>query len=470
MRDSGGTPARVVIAGAGFAGLWAARRLRGKGLRTILLDRENYHTFLPLLYQVAAAELGPTEIAYPVRSILRGAPDVQFRMGNVLSVDPERRELVTDRERIGYDHLVLAMGATTHYFGVEGAEEHAFPLRSMAEAIPLRHHLLSCFERAAHETDETLRRRLLTFVIVGGGPTGVEFSGALAELMHGPLRKDYPMIDPDEVRIVLVEALERILLGMPGDLSAYARSRLADREVDVRENTFVSRVTPFGVRVEANDEAEEIAAETVVWTGGVRGAPGPADWGFPMGKQGRVLVGSTLQVQGRDDVWVAGDLAWLEQDGAPLPGVAAAAIQGGKHVADNILRVEAGEEPEPFRFEDPGMLAVIGRNAAVGDVRGRTFQGAPAWILWLAIHIVKLIGFRNRLLVLVNWAWNYVFMDRTVRLILPYVRSEPFGRDTGAASGREAGALPGADTGTGPHPEGTATDPVGPDSQPDVQR
>lgn len=434
---------RVVIVGAGFAGLWAARRLRGKGLDTILLDQENYHTFLPLLYQVAAAELGPDEIAYPVRAILRGAPDVQFRMGRVRHVELDRREVITDRERIVYDHLVLAMGATTHYFGVEGAPEHAFPLRGMSEAIPLRHHILSRFEAAAHEPDPERRRRLLTFAIVGGGPTGVEFAGALAELVHGPLCRDYPMLalggESSEVRILLLEALDRILLGMSEELSAYARSRLEDRGVEVREKAFVSKVTPTGLEL---DESEEIPAETVVWTGGVKGVEGPGAWGLPMGKQGKVRARPTLQVEDRDEVWVAGDLAWLEQDGAPLPGVAAAAIQGGKHVADNIQRVVAGQEPEPFRFSDPGMLAVIGRNAAVGDVKGRRFQGIIAWFLWLAIHLVKLIGFRNRALVLVNWAWNYLFTSRSVRLILPYARAERFRADEAEDPAGGTGRVP----------------------------
>jgi NADH:ubiquinone reductase (H+-translocating) len=410
---------RALIVGAGFAGLWAARGLRGSGLDVTLVDRENYHTFLPLLYQVAAAELGPAEIAYPVRAILRRTPEIRFRMGELQEVSTDRREIRTDRETLGYDHLVLAMGATTHFFGVEGAHRHTFPLRTLNEAIPLRHHILARFEEAALETDPAVRRRLLTFAIVGGGPTGVEFSGALAELIHGPLHRDYPSLDLGEARILLLEAMDQVLGGMPRKLSTYAIRRLRDRRVEVRLESPVARVHETGVVLA---DGEEIPSETVVWTGGVRGVDGPGAWGLPLGGQGRVRVRPTLQVEGLDDVWVAGDLAWLEEEGRPLPGVAPVAIQQGRQVAANLRRVARGLEPEPFRFRDPGMLAVVGRNAAVAHVRGRSFRGFPAWILWLVIHIAKLIGFRNRVLVLVNWAWNYLFFDRAVRLILPYAR------------------------------------------------
>lgn len=411
----------VVVVGAGFAGLAVAQRMQGKGMKVTLLDRQNYHTFLPLLYQVAAAELGPTEIAYPVRSILRNNRDVEFRMGALKSVDPQARVVITDREQIVYDHLVLAMGATTNYFGVEGAREHAFPLRRMEEAVPLRQHILTRFEKAVHAKDAEERRRLLTFTVVGGGPTGVEFSGALAELVRGPLRRDYPMLDltPDggQARIVLIEATGQVLGGMPDDLSDYALERLADRGVEVRLDSPVARVERDRVVLGGGDE---LATSTVIWTAGVQGEPGPAEWGLPMGPQGRVRVRPTLQAEGYDRIWVAGDLAWLEDDeGRPLPGVAPVALQQGSHVARNLARVTQQTPLEAFRYRDPGMLAVVGRNAAVAHVDGRSIQGFPAWVLWLVIHVAKLIGFRNRLLVLVNWAWNYLFFRRAVRLILP---------------------------------------------------
>jgi NADH:ubiquinone reductase (H+-translocating) len=437
---------RIIVVGAGFAGLWAVQRLSGAPVDVVLVDRNNYHTFLPLLYQVAAAELGPTEIAYPVRSVLRKSRNATFRMAALESVDPDRRLAVVGGETLGYDHLLLAMGATTHFFGVPGAEEHAYPLRTMDEAIPLRHHILGCFEAAAVEEDRARRRRLLTFTVVGAGPTGVEFSGALAELVHGPLRKDYPMIDMTQVRIVLVEAMDRVLQGMPGTLASYAERRLERRRVEVRLSTKVARVE--GDRVTFS-EGDALESGTVVWTGGVRGADGPGAWGLPMGSGGRIRVERTLQVEGVPGLWCAGDLAFLEEDGQALPGVAPVALQQGTLAARNMLRVLAGEEPKPFRYRDPGMLAVVGRNAAVARVAGRNFRGFPAWILWLVVHVAKLIGFRNRVLVLVNWAWNYLFFDRAVRLILPYVRqrAEPVEEllDAGAVEGVEGEAdAPGA--------------------------
>ncbi len=410
---------RVVVVGAGFAGLWAVQRLRREPVDVLLLDRQNYHTFLPLLYQVAAAELGPTDIAYPVRSILRDQKNATFRMAEVVEVDLEHSEVVTPVERIPYDHLILGMGATTHYFGVEGAEEYAFPLRTMDEAIPLRHHVLSRFEEAAYEADAEHRQRLLTFAIVGAGPTGVEFSGALSELIYGPLQKDFPMIDMATVRILLIEAMDGVLQGMPAELSDYARDRLERRKVELKMGSAVARVGPDWVEIEGG---ERIGTETIVWTGGVRGAQGPRDWGLPVTRSGQIEVERTLAVPGRPGVWAAGDLAYLEEDGEPLPGVAPVALQQGTLAADNIMRQIRGEEPKAFHYRDPGMLAVIGRNAAVARLGGRNFKGFPAWVVWLVVHVAKLIGFRNRVLVLVNWAWNYLFFERAVRLILPFAR------------------------------------------------
>ena len=412
---------RVVIAGAGFAGLWAARALANEEVDVLVLDRNNYHTFFPLLYQVAAAELAPTDIAYPVRSILRRAPDVSFRMAEVRGVDLDARAVVTDLERIPYDVLLLGLGSEPNFFGVEGAEEHAFPLRWMHDAVPLRYHILSRFESAVYARDPERRRRLLTFTIVGGGPTGVEYAGALAELIHGPLLRDFPMVEPGEVRVVLLEAMDRILLGMPDRLAAYAAERLARRRVEVRTGAAVERISRTEVVLE---DGERIPTETVVWTAGVKGDPAVARWGLPVARGGRVPVTPELHVPGRPEVYVAGDLAYLELDGAPLPQVAQTALQQGKHVAENVLRSLRGEPLAPFRYRDYGMLAVIGRNAAAAHVLGRSFTGFAAWVLWLVIHVSWLIGFRNRALVLVNWAWNYVSFGRAVRLILPFPRGE----------------------------------------------
>jgi len=401
--------------GAGFGGLWAARGLARRPVEVTLLDRNNYHTFFPLLYQVAAAELVPTDIAHPVRSIFRRARNVHVRMAEMTGLDLERRRVETDRGPIPYDYLVLALGSEPSYFGIEGAAEHTFPLRCMDDAVPLRHHVLTRFE-AATTADPERRERLLTFVVVGGGPTGVEYAGALSELIFGPLLQDFPDVAPHQVRIELVEASDSLLRGMPPELGRYAGERLKRRRVRVRLNAAVEAVDSSSVRIAGG---EPVSTETVVWTAGVRGDPRVAAWGLPVGRGGRVPVTEVLSVEGRPEVFVIGDLAYREDErGQPLPQVAQVAIQQGRCVARNILRTVAGERPRAFRYKDPGMLAVIGRNAAVAHVFGFAFRGLVAWLLWLGIHISWLIGFRNRALVLLNWGWNYVFYRRAVRLIL----------------------------------------------------
>lgn len=407
----------VVIVGAGFAGLWTARALRGAPVRVTLIDRNNYHTFYPLLYQVAAAELGPADIAYPVRAILRGARNVDFRMAEATGLDLEGRVLHTTSGPLSYDGLVLAPGSVPAFFGVEGAREHALPLRLMDDALPLRREILARFEAAAHESDAQDLARLLTFVIVGGGPTGVEFAGALAELVHGPLRRDYPTVPMDRVRIVLVEGLDGVLNGMDDGLRRYARQRLESRRVEVRLNTQVQRIEADRVHF---SDGTSLATRTVVWTAGIQGDPMVKSWGLPVGKGGRVVVTSTLQVAGHAEVFVAGDLAYAtDGEGHALPQVAPVAMQQGEHVARAVVAMVEGRPVPPFRYKDPGMMAVIGRNAAVAEVFGGRFRGFPAWLLWALVHIAKLIGFRNRALVLVNWAWNYFFPKRAVRLVLP---------------------------------------------------
>ena len=416
---------RVVVCGAGFGGLWAARTLARARMQAdvLLVDRNNYHTFFPLLYQVAAAELAPSDIAYPVRSILRRT-GVRFRMGEVTALDLTRRTLTVGADLIPYDWLVLALGSVPNDFGVPGAAEHTFFLRWMHDAIPIREHVLARFERASVERDPEIRRRLLTFMIIGGGPTGVEFAGALAEIVHGPLVRDYPDISERESRIVLVEATARVLGAMPEHLGAYAADRLRRRSVEVRTSATVERITPTEVQL-AGEEA--LPTETAVWTAGIKGDPEVARWGLSVGRGGRVPVLPTLHVEGHPEVYVVGDLALLAEDGALLPQVAQVAIQQGKHAADNIARAIRQLPPRPFRYNDLGVMAVIGRNAAVTDLRGKTFRGWPAWLLWLGIHIAWLIGFRNRVLVLTNWAWNYISFRRAVRLILPTTRSSSEG-------------------------------------------
>lgn len=411
-----------MIVGCGFGGLWTARTLARRRVEVTLLDRNNYHTFFPLLYQVAAAELAPADIAYPVRSIFRRAPNIHVRLAEMTALDLDARVVQTRGSAVPYDYLVLALGSESNFFGVEGAAEHAFPLRWMHDAIPLRHHVLACFEAALSAPPER-RMALLTFTVVGGGPTGVEFAGALSELVYGPLLRDFPDIRADDVRIELLEAADVVLPGMPPELAVYARDRLARRHVHVRTRTRVEAIEQDRVRLAGG---RSVRTETVVWTAGVRGEPRVTEWGLPVGRGGRVPVTEQLHLGDRPEVYVIGDLAYVEDgDGRPLPQVAQVAIQQGRRAARNILRQTEGRAPERFVYRDPGVLAVIGRNAAVAHVFGRTFRGLPAWLLWLGIHITWLIGFRNRALVLVNWAWNYVTFRRAIRLILPALSVPP---------------------------------------------
>jgi NADH dehydrogenase len=405
----------VVIIGAGFGGLWAARALAHGPFNVTLIDRNNYHTFLPLLYQVAAAELEPEEIIYPVRSILRRLPNVGFLMAEVSRVDLEKRVAETNAGPVSYDYLFLATGSTTNFFGVPGAE-HAYPLKSLDEAIRLRNHILCCFEGAASLSDPHRRRKLLSFAIVGGGPTGVEFAGALAELLRGPLRKDYSNLGLRDSKVILLEAAGSLLGGLPRSLAVYALARLRRMDVDVRLNAAVSRIEPDAVHLR---DGTVVPAETVVWTAGVRGERSAAAWGLPVDRSGRVPIEPTLQLAGHPEVYAVGDLARFEQDGRPLPMVAPVAMQQATTAARNVRRQASGQALMPFRFRDPGMMATIGRNAAVAHFAGLAITGFPAWLVWLGVHLVKLIGFRNRLMVLTNWAWDYFLYERAVRLILP---------------------------------------------------
>lgn len=407
---------RVVILGAGFGGLWAARSLAHTAADVVLLDRNNYHTFLPLLYQVAAAELSPEDIVYPVRSMLRRLSNVQFLLSDIQRIDLSSKTVSANGQAIVYDYLILAMGSVTHFFGVPGAAEHAFHLKTLEQGIDLRNQILSCFERAHHEQDRDSRRRLLTFTIVGGGPTGVEFAGALAELIRGPLTKDYRHIDFHEVRVVLLEAQKALLAGLPEKISAYAQKRLQRMGVDLYLGTMVSEVTGTSVKLK---DGTVIPTDTVIWTAGVRGDPMAERWGLPTSGGGRVRVLPTLQLADHPEVYVAGDLAQTEQNGRPLPMIAPVAVQQGTIAARNILRQMKEEDPVPFHYFDLGTMVTIGRNAAVAHIGGLALSGFPAWVIWLTVHLAKLIGFRNRLVVLINWAWDYLFYERAVRLILP---------------------------------------------------
>ena len=412
---------RVIIVGAGFAGLWAARSLAGKRVSVTLIDRNNYHLFLPLLYQVSAAEIEPEDIAYPIRSILRRIPNVSFDLADVRKVALRDRTVICEDHELRYDYLILATGSVSHFFGIAGAQEHSFPLKSMDDAVVLRNRLLCRFEHAVHESDADVLLRRLTFVVVGGGPTGVEFAGALAELIHGPLRKDFPSLDFGRVRIVLLEARPGVLGVLPGSLQEYGLARLRRLGVEVMLGVSVSEVNPLMVCL---SDGTRIPSETVVWTAGVRGNFLAGAGGLPVRPDGRIDVLPTLQTEAYPDVYAAGDLAFCRMNGSPLAMVAPVAIAQGKWAARNILRQIGGESPLPLRFRDKGTMVTIGRNSGVAQIGRFGFTGFPAWVLWVLVHLAKLIGFRNRLLVLINWAWDYLFFERSVRLILPSNQDE----------------------------------------------
>jgi NADH dehydrogenase len=404
--------------------LWAARAFAHTDFQVLLIDRNNYHTFLPLLYQVAAAEVEPEEIVYPVRSILRPLGNVDFLLADVQGIDFAGRTLQTSVTSVPYDYLILAAGSATHFYGVAGAADHAFTLKTLDDGVRLRNHILCNFEHAARDSDVERRRRRLTFAIVGGGPTGVEYAGALAELLRGPLKRDFPKLGLQDSRVLVVESADRLLPSLPLRLSRYALGRLQKMGVEVRLQTIVDCVESGEIHFRDGDS---VPTETTIWTAGVRGEPSASAWGLPLDRSGRVTVGPTLEVQGLAGVYAIGDLAHSLESGKPLPMIAPVALQQGVLAAKNIQRCQAGEAALAFRYRDRGMMATIGRNAAVAYIGGRAFTGFPAWLAWLGVHLIKLIGFRNRLFVLINWAWDYFLFERMVRLILPAASCrEPF--------------------------------------------
>ena len=404
----------VVIVGGGFAGLRAARALRRAPVDVTLLDRRNHHVFQPLLYQVATAGLSAPEIAAPLRSILRRQANVVVLMAEVVSVDVSRRVVVLSDGEMPYDYLILATGATHSYFGHDAWARYAPGLKSIEDALEIRRRLLVAFERAERETDDSARRVWLTFLVVGGGPTGVELAGTVAEVARHTLAREFRRIDPSRARVVLLEGTDRVLPPYPPELSQKARRQLEGLGVEVRTSALVTGVDEGGVWL----GAERLAARTVLWAAGVAASPVGRSLGADVDRAGRVKVEKDLTLAGRPEVFVTGDLATLEQDGRPVPGVAPAAMQMGRHAARNILRSLAGQPLLPFRYLDKGSLATIGRRAAVADFGRVRLWGLPAWLAWLGIHIFFLIGFRNRLVVLLDWAAAYVSYRRSARLIL----------------------------------------------------
>jgi NADH:ubiquinone reductase (H+-translocating) len=404
----------VVIVGGGFGGLYAARALAGRPVRVTLLDRRNHHLFQPLLYQVATAALNPSDIAMPLRSILRRAANVTVLLAEVEAVDLAARRLVLDGDSLEYDALVLAAGAGHSYFGHDDWEALAPSLKTLEDALEIRRRVLVAYEEAEREEDRAEQRALLTSVVIGGGPTGVELAGALAEISRETIARDFRLIDPTKARIVLLEGGPRLLAAFPDPLPARAAAALTRIGVEVRTGATVTRVTPDAVWI----GGEQIRARTVLWAAGVSAAPLTRTLGVPLDRAGRVLVERDLSIPGHPEAFAIGDVcAFTDDAGHPLPGLAPVALQQGRAAARNVLHRLAGEPTEPFRYHDRGSMATIGRAAAVAVVGRFRLSGLVAWLAWLFVHITFLIGFRNRFLVLFQWAWAYISWQRGARLI-----------------------------------------------------
>jgi NADH dehydrogenase len=404
----------VVIVGAGFGGLTAARALARAPVRVTVVDRRNHHLFQPLLYQVATAALSPGDIAYPIRSILRHQANATVLLADVLQVEPEARRIVLDEGSLDYDYLIVATGARHSYFGHDDWEAAAPGLKSLEDALEIRRRNLLPYEKAERETDLDRRRALLTFVLVGGGPTGAELAGAIAEISRHVLVSDFRSIDPREAHILLLEAGPRILPTFPAELSNRAAESLRRLGVEIRENSPVTDIAPDSVEI----AGVPLTAGTILWCAGVAASPLNRSLASPLDRAGRVLVEPNLTIPGHPEIFVIGDqAAFLDQSGKPLPGVAQVAIQAGRHAAKNIRRAIVGDPMLSFHYRDPGNLAVLGRAAAIADLGRIRLSGLPAWLFWGFVHILFLIGFRNRVLVMFEWAWSYLTWQRGARLI-----------------------------------------------------
>lgn len=435
--NTSGPRPRVVIIGAGFGGLYAARALKNKEVDVLLIDRQNYHLFTPLLYQVATCGLEPEEIAYPVRGIFRGATNTDFLMGEVARIDVPLQsvEVRTNghTRTIPYDYLIVAAGSVTNYFGQQSVEQHGFGLKDLSEAVTLRNHILTRFERAAWSDDPVERERLTTMVVIGGGPTGLETAGAMRELFYRVLRKEYPFLRTMEARVVLVEALDRLLTPFPEALQVSALEQAHSLGIEVILNNPLSGVTENEVRLQ---DGTTIPTQTLVWAAGVKASPLTAMLGVEL-KRGRVPIKPTTEVIGLNRVYVIGDMAYLEdENGQPYPMLIPVAQQQGTLAARNILRRERVEAEKTFRYFDRGIMATIGRSRAVAYIFNKLpISGYPAWISWLVLHLLVLMGFRNRINVLVNWIWEYWTYDRSVRIILRRDDTHPDPDDTMLSEG-----------------------------------
>lgn len=408
----------VVIVGAGFAGLAAAKALGGAPCRVVVVDRQNHHTFQPLLYQVATGGLSAADICAPIRSVLAPYPNVEVRLGEVSSIDVAGRIIHCSCGPVAYDTLVLATGMNTQYFGNDSWAASAPGLKTITDATEMRRRVLVAFERAEIEKDEEARRNWLTFVIVGGGPTGVELAGALAEITRDTLKRDFRRIRPAESQILLLDAAPRLLTSFEAPLSDYALRRLIRMGVRSLVSHRVLKIDDEGVTAESAGVERRIHAKTVLWAAGVKGSPLAMQLGVDLDRMGRVPVGPDLSVPGRPEIIVLGDLARFEQDGSPLPGVAQPALQEGRYAARVIrARLTGAAAPPPFRYLNLGNMATIGRHAAVAELFGIRLKGYLAWLVWLFVHLMHLVDFQNRLVVLLRWAVSYLTFHRGARLI-----------------------------------------------------
>jgi NADH:ubiquinone reductase (H+-translocating) len=408
---------KVVVIGAGFGGVEVARHLKGVPVEVTLVDRHNYRTFQPLLYQVATAGLNAADVAHPVRGLFHGHRNVTFRQADVTGVDWTARVVHLDGQPdLPFDHLVVAGGASVTYFGTPGAAEHGFPLYTLTDSVRLRNHVIERFE-AADVDRSAIERGALTFVVVGGGPTGVETAGALAELFAMVFRRDYPRLDVSRARVVLVEMQDHLLGPFAESSRLHALDTLRTRGVEVRLGTKVAEVAAEAVTFA---DGEVLPCHTLVWAAGVQANPLAGVLDVPQERGGRITVGDDLRIEDRPGGWAVGDIAAArDRTGQPLPQLAPVAMQAGRHVARQITRLLEGRASEAFRYRDKGTMATIGRRAAVAELSARIrLRGAPAWMAWLGLHLVFLVGTRNRASVLLNWAWSYLTWDRGPRIIL----------------------------------------------------
>jgi NADH:ubiquinone reductase (H+-translocating) len=429
----------VVIIGGGFGGLYAARSLKYAPVQVTLIDRRNFHLFQPLLYQVATGWLSPADIASPLRAVLKRQRNVHVLLAEATDIDTTNRRVLLKDGEVAYDTLIVATGARHHYFGNPQWEPFAPGLKTIEDATEIRRRILLAFEAAERESDPERVRSWLTFVIIGGGPTGVELAGTLGELTKDTLRYNFRHINPAESRILLVEGTDRILPAYPADLSAKATAALARLGVSVRTGATVTDVQAEAVILRTNERNEQIATRTVVWAAGVQASPLgrmlATATGAELDRAGRVMVTPDLSVPGHPDIFVIGDLAHSRnQKGQPLPGVAPVAMQQGHYVAEVIRHRLRGQTPSPFQYHDRGNMAIVGRAEAVADVGGWHFSGLLAWLAWIFIHLIHLVEFENRLLVVTQWAWNYFTRNRSARLITGKPSSPPFSSGKDAVS------------------------------------